>query len=290
MGAERFKFKFTVDQIRILLKGNKEADAWYDAMVEILPLWDINTIERVAGFLAQTQHESLNYTVLSENLNYSADGLLKTFPKYFGPGKKDPNAYARQPEKIANYVYANRMGNGPESSGDGWKHRGRGVIQLTGTDNYTAFAKVVKMSVADAINYVQTKKGAIDSACWFWDTRNINKTCDAKDIVAMTKLVNGGTNGLDDRTTKWNKALSVLGSDVKAESTTPTAPTSTSSYTTLRKGSKGLEVVKLQTALGIPADGDYGSGTEAAVKKYQASKGLTADGIAGPATQKSLGL
>lgn len=294
MSANNFKFKFTVDQVRTLLPGNTDADQWYNSMCEVLPLWDINTVERVAGFIAQCAHESNNFRTLEENLNYSVDSLLRVFPRYFGPApKRNPNEYARNPEKLANYVYMDEFRSksgalGNTQPGDGWRFRGRGLKQLTGRNNYSEFAKTVKMTAEQAAEYVATKKGAIDSACWFWDTRNLNRFADSRDIDGMSRAINGGDIGLEDRRKRWNQALSVLGSDVKTESAA--RPVNTTSSTVLRNGSRGPEVEKLQRALGLKADGIFGSGTEAAVKKYQASKGLVADGIAGPATLKSLGI
>jgi len=287
MGAEHFKFKFTVDQIRELIKT--DADEWYEAMCEVLPLWQINTVERVAGFIAQCGHESAGFKVLSENLNYSADALNKIFPKYFVKAGRDAQAYHRQPEKIANVIYANRMDNGDTNSGDGWRFRGGGLIQLTGRHNYTQFAKAVEMSVEEAVNYVRTKKGAIDSACWFWDTNNINKYCDAGDIVGMTKRINGGTIGLEDRKKHYTHAIEVLGGQVSvAQHQEDDDHDVDEEYNTVLKvGSRGPLVQELQQALGLSADGIFGPGTKKALMDWQAANGLAADGIAGP---KTLGL
>lgn len=286
MSADKFKFKFTAEQVREILKGNAEADAWYEAMVDILPKYDIVTEARVAGFIAQTAHESGGYKVLQENLNYSADGLNKIFPKYFKNAGRDANQYARQPEKIANVVYASRMGNGDTASGDGWKHRGRGLIQLTGKENYTNFAKAIGKSLDEAIAYVATKEGALESACWYWNSRSLNATCDAGDIVSMTKKINGGTIGIDDRKKHFNHALEVFGGNFTPSAAHATGATSTSE--TLKKGSSGPTVAKLQEALGVTSDGSFGPGTEAALKKWQASHGLVADGVAGPKTLAKL--
>lgn len=176
----------------------------------MLPKYEINTVNRVAGFIAQCSHESVGFTVLHENLNYSADGLNKIFPKYFIKAGRDANAYARQPEKIANIVYASRMGNGDTASGDGWRYRGRGVIQLTGKDNYTNFGKSIHLTAAETSDYLETKRGALESACWYWKTNGLNATADAQDIVAMTKKINGGTIGLEDRKAHFKHALEIL--------------------------------------------------------------------------------
>lgn len=271
----------TKEKIVHLLHGNPEADAWADAALEILPKYEINTPNRVAGFFAQCGHESMGFKVLEENLHYRAETLDKIFPKYFKNAGRDANAYAKQPEKIANVVYASRMGNGDTASGDGYRFRGRGVIQLTGRDNYTNFGKTIGLTAEQVIDYVTTKKGALESACWYWTSRNINAACDANDIVKMTKLINGGTIGLEDRTKHYHEALAILGGAVPAA-----APAASGG--TLRRGSKGEEVKKMQSALGLTADGDFGPGTEAALKKWQAANGLTADGVAGPKTLAKL--
>lgn len=284
MGAEHFKFKFTRDQVRELISN--EPDAWYEAMCEVLPLWQINTVERVAGFIAQCGHESGGFKVLSENLNYSADALNKIFPKYFVKAGRDAQQYHRQPEKIANVIYANRMDNGDTASGDGWRFRGGGLIQLTGRHNYTKFAEAVEMSIEEAVDYVRTKKGAIDSACWFWDTNGINRYCDSNDIVTMTKRINGGTIGLEDRKKHWEHAIHVLGGNVSHSSSDhdDDDDADETHNVVLKVGSKGPLVKELQEALGIGADGDFGPGTKKALMAWQAANGLAADGIAGPKT------
>jgi len=204
-----FNFDFSIADLTAILKNNKEVTAWHIALTKILPKYEINTKERVAAFIAQTAHESGNYTILKENLNYSAEGLVKTWPKRFLT-VAEAMPYNRNPEKIANKVYADRLGNGNEASGDGWKYRGRGVIQLTGRDNCTAFAKSINKTLDETITYLETKEGAIEGACWFWKTRKLNATCDAKDITTMTKLINGGLLGLDERKAKYDLALSLF--------------------------------------------------------------------------------
>jgi len=168
-------------------------------------------IKRVAGFLAQLAHESGGFNAVIENLNYSKEGLRKVFPKYF-PTDELAAQYARQPQKIANRVYANRMKNGDENSGDGWKFRGRGLIQLTGRDNYTKFAEALDMTIEDAIEYLETPNGAVASAGWFWDNNNLNQYCDNNDFITLTKRINGGTIGLADRQHHYEVALNYLGS------------------------------------------------------------------------------
>jgi putative chitinase len=168
-----------------------------------------DNVRRVAGFLAQLAHESGGFTATIENLNYSADGLRKTFPRYF-PTLELAQQYARKPEKIANRVYSSRMKNGDEASGDGYKFRGRGLIQLTGRDNYTRFAEALEMSIEDTIAYLETPNGATASAGWFWDNNKLNQFCDRDDFITLTKRINGGTNGLEDRKHHYQIALKYL--------------------------------------------------------------------------------
>jgi len=199
----------TSDQLKEILPNCKNPTDTTDAINALLDQYEINTTKRVAGFLAQCGHESAQFNILHENLNYNEDGLVKVFPHYFTSAYA--SQYAHNPEKIANRIYANRMGNGDENSGDGYMYRGRGAIQLTGKDNYTRFAKDIGKELADTVEYANTLAGAIESACWFWKQRNINDTCDHDDIIGMTKKVNGGTIGLEERTAFYNKAKHVLG-------------------------------------------------------------------------------
>jgi putative chitinase len=272
-----------------MLKGNKNVDAWHAAMVKIFPKYGIDTANRIAGFCAQCGHESVNFTVLEENLNYKAETLEKLFSKYFSKAGRNANDYAKQPEKIANVIYASRMGNGDTASGEGYKFRGRGIIQLTGKDNYTNFGKSIGKTPDEVVEYVKTLDGALESACWYWGTRQLNAACDASDIVKMTKLVNGGTIGLEDRKKHYEHNLAVLGgaihiSEVRV-SPSPVNPQITDAVTqTVKRGSQGPTVAKLQAALGLTADGVFGIGTEAALKAWQAKHGLAADGVAGPKT------
>lgn len=166
--------------------------------------------KRIAGFLAQIAHESGGFNAVIENLNYSKDGLRKIFPKYF-PTDELAAQYARQPQRIANRVYANRMKNGDEASGDGWKFRGRGLIQLTGRDNYTRFAEALDMDIDSTIAYLETPNGAVASAGWFWDNNRLNQFCDRDDFITLTKRINGGTIGLADRQHHYHIALQHLG-------------------------------------------------------------------------------
>ena len=167
------------------------------------------TPERASHFFAQTAHETGNFKAFSENLNYSADGLNKIFPKYFKNAGKDANAYARNPEKIANVVYSSRMGNGDEASGDGWKYRGRGALQLTGKSNYQAFADYLKNPEIMTTPDLVATEFAFESAMFFFDRNKLWDICDKgvndDTILAITKRINGGTHGLDDRKEKTKK-------------------------------------------------------------------------------------
>jgi putative chitinase len=176
-----------------------------DAVIQMIPdtaaKFQINTPLRLAHFLAQCGHESGGFRVTQENLNYSAKGLAGIFKKYF-PTESAAASYARQPQKIANKVYANRMANGSEASGDGYKFRGRGYIQLTGRDNYTQFGKAIGEDIASNPDVVSSKY-ALLSAAWFWSKNGLNKLADGGStdatVTSITKRVNGGTIGLADR-------------------------------------------------------------------------------------------
>lgn len=206
------------DQFARLFPRNKEPETWAEALNAILPKYGITTPVRIAAFLAQVGHESTGFTDLTENLNYSATALAVTWPNRYAvdpkAAAKVPNELAKRlqhnPEAIANNAYANRLGNGPEESGDGWRHRGRGAIQTTGKDNYIAFAKAAGKSYDDVFAYLETHAGAIESACWYWSTRGLNILADAGDTVAITKRINGGTNGLEDRKTRYSLAMTVF--------------------------------------------------------------------------------
>lgn len=203
----------TKEQLAQLIPGNPYVENWLDALNEILPEYEINTPQRIAAFIAQCAHESGGFKALKENLNYRAVTLRKIFPKYF-PNDKIANQYANLPNKqeaIANRVYANRMGNGDEASGDGYRYCGRGLIQLTGKENYSWFAASLEMPVEDVPEYLQTFEGAVQSACWFWESNNLNQWADKGDILTLTKRINGGTIGLEDRIKHYNHALHVLG-------------------------------------------------------------------------------
>lgn len=205
-----FDFDFTEAQLKEMIGNNPYLGNWHDALCKILPEYEINTPSRVAAFMAQTAHESGNYKFLKENLNYKAASLRKVFPKYF-PTDELAAAYANKPEMIANRVYGGRMGNGDEHSGDGYRYCGRGLIQLTGKQNYTNFAESLEMTPEEVSEYLGTFEGAVQSACWFWESNNLNQWADKGDILTLTKRINGGTIGLEDRIKHYNHALHVLG-------------------------------------------------------------------------------
>ena len=201
--------ELTKDQLAQLIPGNAYIEQWHQALSQLLPDYEINTPARIAAFIAQCAHESGGFKFLKENLNYKAASLRKVFPKYF-PDDTIAAQYAGKQEMIANRVYGGRMGNGKEPTGDGWKYCGRGLIQLTGKNNYQAFADSIETPVEEVPEYLATFEGAVQSACWFWETNNLNKEADAGDIKAMTKKINGGYIGLEDRIKHYQHALHVL--------------------------------------------------------------------------------
>ena len=205
-----FTFDFTKEQLKEMIPKNPYVDQWFEAISEILPEYEITTPQRVAAFLAQCAHESGGFVFLKENLNYKAASLRRVFPKYF-PDDAIAAQYAGKGEMIANRVYANRMGNGPEESGDGFRYCGRGLIQLTGKNNYTFFAGSLDIPVEEASEYLQTFEGAVQSACFFWEQNKLNQWADAGDILTLTKRINGGTIGLEDRVKHYEHALHIFG-------------------------------------------------------------------------------
>jgi len=284
-----FEFEFTKAHLGEIISDNP--DNWYDALCELLPKYGITTERRVAHFLSQCAHESAGFRKLEENLNYSEKALRAVFGRYFGDAPKaDAAEYARNPEMIANRVYNDtyrkyKMGNVNE--GDGWRFRGRGLKQLTGRYNYTKFGESIGKTAEEAAEYVATPAGAIESACWFWDTTKLNEIADTDNVVKMTKKINGGNIGLEDRQKRYAHALKVLGMDAD-DLGTDEGHIDVDDIGVLRKGCKGEGVKMMQEALGIGADGDFGPGTERALKQWQMSNGLVADGIAGPATLEKL--
>jgi len=185
-------------------------DKFYGPMCDAMQEFEINTNKRAAAFLAQCAHESGNFRTLHENLNYKAEGLMRIFHKYF-PDEDTANAYAHNQEKIANRVYANRMGNGDEDSGDGFRYCGRGLIQLTGKTNYETCGNELQVDLDSNPEYLESPEGAARSAAWFWWSRDLNELADTGDIKAITKRINGGFIGLEERTALYDRALSVLG-------------------------------------------------------------------------------
>ena len=203
----------TLEILKALCPKTKEAvlQKYAASLDETAKYYDMyDNKKRAAAFVAQVAHESGGFNFVKENLNYSAKGLRSTFGKYFHDDAV-AKQYAKQPAKIANRVYANRMGNGDEASGDGYKYCGRGLIQLTGKQNYTKFAQDLGITVDETVAYLETPEGAVSSAGWFWDNNNLNSYCDKDDFIGLTKRINGGTIGLEDRKHHYELALKLLG-------------------------------------------------------------------------------
>lgn len=207
----------TYDQLTRFYE-NTPSNTIYDLVDDLnyaMEQFFIDSPDRVAMFLAQVGVESGGLRHREENLNYSAQRLMQVFPRYFRG--VDVNQYARKPEKIANRVYANRMGNGPESSGDGWRYRGRGLIQLTGKNNYQAFADAMAMSLDEVVEYMQTDEGACMSAAWFWETNGLNEVADTRNVDEASRIINAGPGGslssvhaLPERRAAYNEALQIF--------------------------------------------------------------------------------
>ncbi len=212
----------TVQQLKRFLPKNQYVSYWHAAMFapqeefggkSLLDEYEINTTARIAAFMAQCSHESGGFTTLTENLNYKPQALRRLFSNYFRDDVT-ANQYCAKPNKqeaIANRIYANRMGNGDESSGDGFRFRGRGVIQLTGRSNYQDFADSLEMSIDDVPEYLVTFEGAAQSACWYWERNRLNRFVDANDFKGLTKAINGGYIGLADREHHYEEALRIFG-------------------------------------------------------------------------------
>ncbi len=202
--------KTRIEMLKEMGVSTEDAEQYIGDLEELLPRYGITSSkERLAHFFSQVMHESGCMRFDMENLNYSSKALLAVFGKYF-PTKEKAEAYARQPEKIANKVYANRMGNGNEASGDGWKHRGRGLIQLTGKNNYQAFAKWIGDDKILEDPDLVASEYPVHSAVFFWDRNKLNEIADQDDVRKMTKRVNGGENGLAHRRELLNKANGLL--------------------------------------------------------------------------------
>jgi len=296
-------------QLAKMIPTNKEVGEWCKVLNEMLPKYGITTPKRIASFISQCAHESGDFRLLEENLNYKEETLLRVFPRYFGPGKQSAAEYAKNPEKIANYVYMdkNRSSSGALGNvqdGDGWRFRGRGLKQVTGRSNYTTFGKAIGKTAEEAAEYLTTKEGALVSALWFWDSRKLNEVADTGDIARVTKIINGGDIGLEDRRKRYDAAFAILaGKDATGNGGGSGGGQSSGQGSgqgggssegkgggsqVLRVGSRGAEVAALQKALGITADGSFGPGTEKALKQWQQAQGLTPDGVAGPKTLSKL--
>jgi len=200
----------TFDQLNEFFEDTSESiiQNYVEPLNEVMEFYEINNKNRISMFLAQVGHESGGLSIIKENLNYSAERLKVIFPKYFRG--VDPSGYAKNPRAIANRVYASRMGNGDEASGDGFRYCGRGLIQLTGKSNYQAFAQDMNMSLEEATEWLSCEEGAAWSAGWFWDSRELNQWADKGDILTVTKKINGGTIGLEDRKSHYEAALEIF--------------------------------------------------------------------------------
>ena len=202
--------KTHIEMLKEMGVSSEDAEQYINDLELTLPKYGIaDSRVRLAHFFSQVLHESGCMRYDMENLNYSAKSLRAVFGKYFKT-LRQAESYARQPEKIANRVYANRMGNGSESSGDGWRYRGRGLIQLTGKNNYKVFARWIGDDQVLADPDIVASEYAVHSAVFYWDKNNLNKVADRDDVVVMTKRINGGTNGLAHRTELLTKAKGLL--------------------------------------------------------------------------------
>ena len=200
----------TLEQLKKILVGNTSVDGWFTSLDKFLPEYEINTNKRIAAFIGECSVESDNFTRIKENLNYKAESLVKVWPSHFAT-LDIAKQYEHNQEKIANRAYAGRMGNGDEASGDGWKFAGKGLIQITGKVNYEKFAESIGKDIEELPEYLLTFDGATESACWFWKTHNLNAFADAGDIDKISKVINGGTLGLEERRTNYQHALNILG-------------------------------------------------------------------------------
>jgi putative chitinase len=202
--------KLDPQSLKILLPKCKDSNIkkYLEPLNMCIEKYNLSTPQRLGMFLAQTAHESASYNVVIENLNYKADQLLAVFGKYFD--EESAKEYARHPERIANRVYANRMGNGPEESGDGWKYRGRGIIQITGKDMYAYLSKKMAYDFVNEPDALTRPFAAVLSAGEFWISRNLNTFADKGDFIGITKRINGGLNGYAERLAHWKHIRLVL--------------------------------------------------------------------------------
>lgn len=272
----------TIDQLSSMIPSNKEPEKWLPHLEELLPKYNINTRNRVAGFISQCAHESRDFTTFHENMNYTWKALRRVFSRYF-PTDAEAQKYHRKPQEIANIVYddANRINKlGNTEPGDGWRFRGRGLIQLTGRYNFERFGRSIGKTAEEAVEYASTERGAIETACWFWNEHNLNRFADNDDIRGMSRAINGGTHGLKDRTTRYENAKRIL-SDFTTPSSNSTSKnvSSSISFTPLKRGNRNENVRKIQKALRIGEDGIFGRVTEASVKSWQRRNRFPPNGV-----------
>lgn len=197
-----------ITEQHLIAAGVKDPGAWLAAVTVACTKFKIDTPKQIAAFIAQTAHESGGYTRLVENLNYSAEALMRVWPKRF-PTKAVADFFARKPELIANHVYSNRMGNGPIQSGEGWKYIGRGLKQLTGKDNYIRCGKALGIDLVENPELLLRPMFAAHSAGWFWKINNCGALADADQFQLLTKRINGGLIGLADRRARYDKVMAL---------------------------------------------------------------------------------
>lgn len=272
----------TKEEFQKVVAGTSDSnfEKYYQPLVDAMDEFGIDTKERQVMFLAHIMVESGGMRYVAENLNYSADRLRQVFGKYYRTDS-EASLHAGRPVKIASRVYANRMGNGTEASQDGWNFRGRGLKQLTGKYNYTNCGNDLGYDLVNDPSYLETPAGASRSAAWFWHSNNLNKYADARDIKGSTKAINGGYNGLEDRTKYYNRGMDIIASSNDGTDQPEKLPL-------LKQGSKGAAVERLQGLLSITVDGKFGPGTKKAVQAFQKENGLIADGEVGTMTWKVL--
>jgi putative chitinase len=208
--------ELTTETLVGIMPRIRNAPVWVAVLNEAAERFEINTTARLAAFLAQTAHESAELNRLTENLNYSAPGLVATWPKRFASVQL-AQEYARNPEKIANFVYADRMGNGASATGDGWRYRGRGIIQLTGRGNYRSVGQALALDLETNPDLLVQPSAAALAAAFFWKSRGLNELADDRnedddeeDFVSITVAINGGRAGLTERKKYWEQAKAVL--------------------------------------------------------------------------------
>jgi putative chitinase len=208
--------ELSASQLAKIMPACSQPDVWVQALNSAMARFDIVDNQRMAAFLAQMAHESSQLTRLKENLNYTANRLMQVWPNRF-PTLDKAQPYERNPEKLANYVYAKRLGNGDESSGDGWRYRGRGIIQLTGRGNYRAAGEGIGLPLENQPELLEQPDAAALSAAWFWKSHGLNELADnqnddndMEDFITITKRINGGTVGLKERIAFWQRSKEVL--------------------------------------------------------------------------------